>query len=167
MLEGNQRSHINYSKLVDEAMREIAKKILLQVKEEGLKGEHYFIITFLTLNKEVHISQRLLKKYPEEMTIILQHQFESLEIDDEFFTVSLSFDGIRETIKVPFSSLTAIVDPSTKFALQFNSSLYHIDDEQDPLPNSVDDKNLEKKEKLSNKNKVISLDQFRKKKLDV
>lgn len=164
MLEGGYSSFINYSKLVDEAMREIAKKILKQIESEGLKRDHYFLITFLTSQKDVRMSKRLLERYPEEMTIILQHQFDSLAVSDSYFEVSLSFDGIKENITVPFSAFTAIVDPSTKFALQFNTKLVEDDSEDDEVLSQVAD-TKPKSPKTSNKShkqeKVISLDKFR------
>lgn len=172
---GGINSFINYSKLVDEAMRNIARQILFQVEKDGLKGDHYFLITFKTFEENVSISDRLLSRYPEEMTIILQHQFESLIVQDDFFSVSLSFDGIKEKITVPFMSLTAIVDPSTKFALQFNNN------QEDSIREEIYDNsenntqirdNIEKFKKSSPKvtklkksqDKVVSLDQFRKNK---
>jgi uncharacterized protein len=161
----NETGHINYSKLVDNAMRDIAKQILTLIQLEGLKGEHYFLITFLTSNKDVEIPNRIKAKYFPEMTIILQHQFEKLEVHDEYFTVKLSFDGIKETLKIPFTALSSIVDPSTKFALQFNSEEVETNKQPNKIVQNkktstikVNTKNKEPKE-----NKVLVLDNFRKK----
>ncbi|MDX1916744.1 MAG: ClpXP protease specificity-enhancing factor SspB [Rickettsiaceae bacterium] len=147
-------TYINYPKLVEDAMKEIVKKLLKQAVVEGLQGSHYFLLTFLTRVKGVVLSNRLIKKYPSEMTIILQHQYEDLQVTDTTLSVRLSFDGIKETVTIPISALTAFVDPSTRFALQFHPSL---DDEND----TKTAKDQEEEEVNSN---VISLDKFRKKK---
>ncbi len=146
-------TYINYPKLVEDAMKEIVKKLLKQAAIEGLQGAHYFLITFLTHAKNVVISNRLIKKYPTEMTIILQHQYEDLKVTDNQMSVKLSFDGIKENITIPISSLTAFVDPSTRFALQFHPEL---EVEQEVLRDL-------KQDKLANNPKVISLEKFRNK----
>jgi len=163
----NETGQIDYSKLVDNAMREIAKQILKIIELQGLRGEHYFLITFLTSNKDVEIPEKIRARYSPEMTIILQHQFEQLEVSDEYFRVKLSFDGIKESLKIPFSALSSIVDPSTKFALQFNVQQdYETTTNKKPknkkhtLSKNEDgiNKSAEKKE-----DKIIVLDHFRKK----
>ena len=171
-MENNETVYINYSELVDNAMRNIAKDILKEVQKNGLRGSHYFLITFETSMEEVEISNRLKKKYSDEMTIILQHQFEDLDVFEEYFIVKLSFEGIKETIKIPFDALTAIVDPSTKFALQFNTKKEKIDKtEQKKVINQNKDKKVQKQDNqkntnLENENKVLILDNFRNKKSD-
>src|ERR1700735_1884512 len=111
--------YIEYGRLIDEAMRQIVRKSLLLVGEHGLKGDHHFFITFQTKFPGVMISDRLLEKYPEEMTIIIPHQFWELETDERGFSVVLSFDNIHESLVIPFEALTSFADPSVKFGLQF------------------------------------------------
>ncbi|NDB82968.1 MAG: hypothetical protein EB127_09560 [Alphaproteobacteria bacterium] len=132
-------TYINYPKLVEDAMKEIVKKLLNQAAKEGLQGSHYFLLTFLTRAKGVVLSNRLMKKYPTEMTIILQHQYEDLRANEHSMSVKLSFDGIKENVTIPISAPTAFVDPSTRFALQFHPEL---EDETLILYNQVFSSNL-------------------------
>jgi hypothetical protein len=118
---------IDYGKLIDEAMHIIVRKALERVSKEGLPGKHHFFISFLTNYPGVIISENLKKKYPDEMTIVLQHQFESLRVTDKRFDVVLSFDNVKEDIGAPFEALVAFADPSVKFGLQFR----HVDDFDD------------------------------------
>ncbi len=153
-------SYINYPKLVDDAMREIAIKLIKSLEYESLKGDHHFLISFITKFQGAEISERLLHKYPNEMTIVLQHQFEDLKILADGFSVKLSFGGILEKITIPFSSLTAFVDPSTKFALQFNPLLSI----NESIKNTNLPKKIEKKGTEKAKAKILVLDNFRQKK---
>lgn len=118
---------IDYGQLIDDAMHVIVKKALERVVKDGLPGKHHFFISFLTTYPGVSISDALKKKYPEEMTIVLQHQFEGLDVTDIGFSVTLSFDNVKERITIPFDSLAAFADPSVKFGLQFR----HADDFED------------------------------------
>jgi hypothetical protein len=110
---------IDYGKLIDDAMHIIVRNALQRVSKEGLPGKHHFFISFLTSYPGVVLSDTLRKKYPEEMTIVLQHQFESLKVTDKRFDVVLSFDNVKENIGTPFDALLAFADPSVKFGLQF------------------------------------------------
>lgn len=110
---------IDYSILVDNAMHLIVKKSLQIFAASEDRGEHHFFISFVTKHKGVVISDKLHKKYPYEMTIVLQHQFEELQVEEDYFSVYLSFNNEKEKIVIPFSALTAFADPSVKFGLQF------------------------------------------------
>lgn len=110
---------IDYGKLIDDAMHIIVRNALQRVSKEGLPGKHHFFISFLTSYPGVVLSDTLRKKYPDEMTIVLQHQFESLKVTDKRFDVVLSFDNVKENIGAPFDALLAFADPSVKFGLQF------------------------------------------------
>lgn len=110
---------IDYGRLIDDAMHVIVKQALQIIIKSGLPGKHHFFISFLTKFPGVEVSEALKKKYPDEMTIVLQHQFENLHANEQGFGVSLSFDGIKERIYVPFNALVAFADPSVKFGLQF------------------------------------------------
>src|SRR5215471_21339287 len=111
--------HIRYDVLARDALRGVLRRVLSDAAEHGLPGEHHFFITFLSKADGVKLSPRLLAQYPEEMTIILQHQFWDLTVTDDRFEVGLSFSGIPERLVVPFRAITGFADPSVQFVLQF------------------------------------------------
>ena len=110
---------IRYDILAQDALRGVVRKVLSEVSRTGLPGEHHFKISFQTTAPGVRISTRLLAKYPEEMTIVLQHQFRDLEVSEQAFEVGLHFGGVPERIFVPFNAVTAFGDPAVGFQLQF------------------------------------------------
>jgi hypothetical protein len=114
----NDRFH--YDALVDDALRSVVKRALVQVAEKGLPGSHHFYISFRSTDPGVEIPDYLRAKYPEEMTIVLQHQYWDLILYDDAFEVTVSFNKQQERIKVPFMALSAFVDPSVRFGLQFD-----------------------------------------------
>ena len=114
----NDRFH--YDALVDDALRSVVRRVLTQVAYKGLPGSHHFYISFRSTDQGVQLPEYLRAKYPEEMTIVLQHQYWDLIINDEFFEVTVSFNKQQERIKVPFAALSAFVDPSVRFGLQFD-----------------------------------------------
>ena len=111
---------IRYDVLAQEAMRSVVKKVLTEVVRVGLPGEHHFYITFNTQAPGVRISSRLRERYPEEMTIVVQHQFWDLEVNSQSFEIGLAFSGVPERLLVPFGSIKSFVDPSVQFGLQFD-----------------------------------------------
>jgi uncharacterized protein len=114
--------HIRYDVLARDALRGVLRRVLADAAEHGLPGEHHFFITFLSTAEGVKLSPRLLAQYPEEMTIILQHQFWDLVVSEDRFEVGLSFGGIPERLVVPFNALKSFFDPSVQFGLQFEPS---------------------------------------------
>ncbi len=114
--------HIRYDVLAREALRGVLRRVLTDAAAHGLPGEHHFYITFLSKADGVKLSPRLLAQYPEEMTIILQHQFWDLVVTDDKFEVGLSFGGTPERLVVPFSAIKSFFDPSVQFGLQFEPS---------------------------------------------
>lgn len=106
--------------MIDSAMRGVVRDALLHIQREGLPGEHHFFISFQTTYPGVQMSPQLRARYPEEITIVVQHQFWDLKITDELFSIMLSFNNIPEKLVVPFDALTAFADPSIKFGLQFH-----------------------------------------------
>jgi len=114
--------HIRYDVLARDALRGVLRKVLTDAAAHGLPGEHHFFITFVSKAEGVKLSPRLLAQYPDEMTIILQHQFWDLIVSEDRFEVGLSFGGIPERLVVPFSAIKSFLDPSVKFALQFDTS---------------------------------------------
>ncbi|WP_458760085.1 SspB family protein [Afipia sp. TerB] len=113
---------IRYDVLARDALRGVLRRVLVDAAEHGLPGEHHFYITFLSHAEGVKISPRLLSQYPQEMTIILQHQFWDLVVTDDRFEVGLSFGGIPERLVVPFSAIKSFFDPSVQFGLQFETA---------------------------------------------
>jgi uncharacterized protein len=111
--------HIRYDVLARDALRGVLRRVLTDAAEHGLPGEHHFFITFLSTADGVKLSPRLLAQYPEEMTIILQHQFWDLVVTEDRFEVGLSFGGIPERLVVPFAAIKSFLDPSVQFGLQF------------------------------------------------
>ena len=113
--------HLRYDILAQEALRGMVRGVLADVAKKGLPGEHHFYVTFDTRAEGVRLSPRLLEQYPEQVTIVLQHQFWDLKVTDVEFEVGLSFSGVAERLVVPFAAITAFVDPSVQFALQFET----------------------------------------------
>ncbi|MEW6450643.1 MAG: ClpXP protease specificity-enhancing factor SspB [Pseudomonadota bacterium] len=113
--------HIRYDILAQDALRGLVRRVLTDAGKKGLPGDHHFFITFNTQHDAVRLSPRLREQYPEEMTIVLQHQFWDLKITDEAFEVGLSFSGVAERLYIPFEAITAFADPSVQFALQFET----------------------------------------------
>ena len=114
--------HIRYDVLARDALRGVLRRVLTDAAEHGLPGEHHFFITFLSTADGVKLSPRLLAQYPEEMTIILQHQFWDLVVTEDRFEVGLSFGGIPERLVVPFAATKSFLDPSVQIGLQFEPS---------------------------------------------
>ncbi|MHB2167540.1 SspB family protein [Alsobacter sp. R-9] len=113
---------IRYDLLVQDALKGVVRKVLTDAAEKGLPGDHHFYVSFRTDDPGLRMSQRLREKYPEEMTIILQHQFWDLAVTEHAFEVGLSFSGIPERLLVPFDALTGFFDPSVQFGLKFELS---------------------------------------------
>jgi hypothetical protein len=115
-------SLLPYDQWMEEAMRGVVSRALSHVAEEGLPGQHHFYITFRTNYPGVVIPPRLLAKYPEEMTIVLQHQYDRLYVDDaaKLFGVGLSFGGVLSPLTIPFAAISAFVDPHVQYGLRFN-----------------------------------------------
>ena len=111
---------IDYQALAQDAMRGIVRTVLLRIAKTGLPGEHHFYIAFKTDAPGVVLSKRLREKYPEEMTVVLQHRFWDLLVADDRFEVKLTFDSIPERLVVPFAAIKVFFDPSVPYGLQFD-----------------------------------------------
>ncbi|MBZ6075256.1 SspB family protein [Microvirga puerhi] len=110
---------IRYDLLVQDALKGVVRKVLIDAAKDGLPGEHHFYISFQTDFPGVRLSNRLREKYPQEMTIVLQHQFWDLNITEHTFEIGLSFSGVPERLLIPFDALTGFFDPSVQFGLKF------------------------------------------------
>jgi hypothetical protein len=113
--------HIRYDILTQDALRGVVRTVLEDAARNGLPGEHHFYIAFDTRADGVKLSQRMRAQYPEEMTVVLQHQFWDLVVTDEQFEVGLSFGGVPERVVVPYAAIKSFVDPSVQFGVQFET----------------------------------------------
>ena len=111
--------HIRYDILTQDALRSVVRTVLEDAARNGLPGEHHFYVAFDTRADGVKLSQRMRTQYPEEMTVVLQHQFWDLVVTDDQFEVGLSFGGVPERVVVPFAAIKSFVDPSVQFGVQF------------------------------------------------
>lgn len=117
-------SLIPYDEIVPEALRAVVGRVLGQIQHDGmLPGDHHFYITFKTGAPGVDIPSHLIARFPDEMTIVLQHKFWDLKVHDDAFEVGLTFSGVPARLFIPFSAITAFVDPAVNFALQFQVQL--------------------------------------------
>ncbi|MBX3498940.1 MAG: hypothetical protein KF889_05800 [Alphaproteobacteria bacterium] len=110
---------LQYDALVDDALRSVVRRVLSMIAADGLPGAHHFYISFRTTAPGVEMPDYLREKYPDDMTIVLQHQYWGLEVGEESFEVTVSFNKRNERLKVPFAAMLAFVDPSVRFGLQF------------------------------------------------
>jgi len=113
------RDTLQYDKMVEGALRGVVREALIYVSKNGLPGNHHFYLTFRTDHPGVDISDALRAQYPNDMTVVLQHQYWGLEVNDDHFVVNLSFSNMPERLQVPYAALMSFVDPSVKFGLQF------------------------------------------------
>jgi hypothetical protein len=173
---------IRYDILVQDALRGVVRKVLSEVARTQLPGDHHFFISFGTTAPGVRVSTRLLAQYPEEMTIVLQHQYWDLVVTEHSLEVGLSFNGIPERLFIPFTAVKGFADPSVGFQLQFAVATPPANREETaaspvaapPKPVATLEKKAEPAKQEATKDKddepaqpaaaqVVSLDAFRKK----
>ncbi|MBF9033560.1 hypothetical protein HKCCE2091_04850 [Rhodobacterales bacterium HKCCE2091] len=145
-----------------EALRGLIQRVLADVAENGLPGEHHFFITFDTRHPGVSLASWLLDRYPEEMTIVIQHWYEGLSVDDDGFDITLNFGDRPEPLRIPFGALLTFVDPSVEFGLRFETRGSAEGDDPDDLPPDDDGPEGEPDEGEAHDAEVVSLDSFRK-----
>jgi len=138
---------IRYDLLTQQALRGVVRNVLTDTAKKGLPGDHHFYISFDTKADGVHMSDRLRAQYPDEMTIILQHQFWDLKVSDDEFEVGLSFGGVPERLTVPFAAINGFFDPSVQFGLQFEEV---AEGEERPAPANAQEPVSKKKRSSSN-----------------
>ena len=156
---------MHYEAMAQDALRGVVRSALKRAASpEGLPGAHHFYITFKTDAPGVSAPPDLLAKYPEEMTIVLQHQYRDLAPGETFFTVTLKFGGQPKRLSVPYAAVSRFYDPSVQFLLQFEPGPESADDEAEGDPPRADaDAPSPPATAESEAPKVVSLDQFRKK----
>ncbi len=157
---------IAYGRLMHHAMRGLIQTVLTDVSERGLPGDHHFFITFDTTQDGVAIADWLRDRYPEEMTIVIQHWYDGLEVDDDGFSITLNFGDSPEPLRVPFDSILTFVDPSVEFGLRFESTDAPDDGPEDEPPSPGDDVSDDEEAEVpppaTHDAEVVSLDRFRK-----
>jgi hypothetical protein len=125
--------------MVHTALRGVAREALARTARDGLSGEHYFHVSFRTGAPGVLLPNHLVAKYPDEMLIVLQHQFWDLDVREQYFSVTLSFDSKPQAVTIPFAALTSFSDPSIKFGLRFDPALVAPPDETAKTPAPLQD----------------------------
>jgi hypothetical protein len=153
---------LDYPRLVHDALRDVVRRALAQVAEEGLPGEHHFVLAFKTGEPGVRVPAFLRDLHPEEMTVVLQHQFWDLEVDREAFSVTLLFGGARHRLTVPFAALTAFADPSVPIGLQFEPPA-EVAEAAGAVPEGAEAGQRTVGEGAADAAQVVRIDRFRKK----
>ena len=155
---------IDYGGMMRRAMQRLIADVLQAVATEGLPGGHHFFITFDTRDSGVEMADWLRERYPEEMTIVIQHWFENLEVTDEGFRITLNFGNSPEPLYVPFDALRTFVDPSVEFGLRFEN---HDEDDDEDEDEDEDESDIDLEDEPGQDGpktgaEVVSLDKWRK-----
>ncbi len=161
---------IDYGTLMHSAMRGLIRQVLGDVAQGGLPGEHHFFISFNTLHPGVQIADWLAERFPEDMTIVLQHWFEDLQVDESGFSVTLNFGDNPERLRIPFDAILTFVDPSVEFGLRFETQAENADQaakggaDAAPTEGPAEAPEAEAPEASEKEHdaEVVSLDSFRK-----
>ena len=152
---------IEYGNLMHDAMRGLIRQVLLDVAANGLPGNHHFFITFDTAHPDAELADWLSDRYPGEMTVVMQHWDDKLEVTEEGFSVTLNFGDAPEPMYIPYDAIRTFVDPSVEFGLKFEQQEPGQSDEDEDLPQQ-DESELEVEEEAPKAAEVVSLDSFRK-----
>ena len=160
MSDETPESLIPYDEIVQDALRAVVGRVLGEVEQTGgLPGDHHFYITFKTRAPGVSIPKHLLERFPDEMTIVIQHRFWDLKVEEDDFTVGLSFGGVPATLHVPFAAVTQFHDPAVEFSLTFHANAApELSQEHEAAENDAP-----KPEKADDGSNVVSVDFTRKK----
>ncbi len=156
---------IDYGNLMHRAMRGLIQDVLERVAREGLPGAHHFFITFDTMHPDVEIADWLSDRYPDEMTVVMQHWFDNLEVTDEGFSVTLNFGDSPEPLYIPYDAIKTFVDPSVEFGLRFETQ---GDEDEDDAADDAPEAPMEEmaepeaEDAKPREAEVVSLDRFRK-----
>ena len=155
-----QKPGIDYGGMMHRAMQRLIADVLRGVAENGLVGEHHFFITFDTREDGVQMADWLRERYPEEMTIVIQHWFDNLTVHDDSFDITLNFGNAPEPLHIPFDALRTFVDPSVEFGLRFETQSDEDDDASDDDEGGIEIEDAEESPRPSGE--VVSLDKWRK-----
>jgi len=152
---------IDYGNLMHQAMRGLIKTVLRDVAKNGLPGAHHFFITFDTGHPDVELADWLSDRYPGEMTVVMQHWFDNLDVGEDGFAITLNFGDSPEPLYIPYDAIKTFVDPSVEFGLRFESA-EEEDEAEDPLPDNADEVQDADAHDARPDAEVVSLDSFRK-----
>ena len=157
---------IDYGNLMHTAMRGLIKTVLQDIAQNGLPGAHHFFITFDTAHPDAELADWLADRYPGEMTVVMQHWFDNLDVGDDGFAVTLNFGEAPEPLFIPYDSIKTFVDPSVEFGLRFESTEDEEDDAEDdaPIPAATNSDLVQEDAETAEKAdaQIVSLDSFRK-----
>ena len=154
---------IDYGNLMHEAMRGLIRKVLDDVVERGLPGNHHFFITFDTDHPDAELADWLSDRYPGEMTVVMQHWFDNLQVNDDGFAITLNFGDAPEPLYIPYDAIRTFVDPSVEFGLRFEQQEGEENEEDaEDTPETEELTLAEVPEEGTGKAEVVSLDSFRK-----
>lgn len=153
---------IDYGALMHDAMRGLIRRVLGDVAKSGLPGDHHFFISFDTNHPGVAIAPWLHDRYPEDMTIVLQHWFDALEVREDGFSVTLNFGESQEPLVVPWGAMKTFVDPSVEFGFRFERQDSDDDDEIEPIEEAPFAEMEEEPAPARKDAEIVSLDKFRK-----
>lgn len=158
-------STIDYGNLMHRAMRGLIQEVLTDIQKDGLPGQHHFFVTFDTMHPDVEIADWLSDRYPGEMTVVIQHWFDNLNVTNEGFTITLNFGDNPETLYIPYDAIKTFVDPSVEFGLRFETQDEEGDTPRQDAEEAPMDEMVEPEDEEGDSPKeaeVVSLDQFRK-----
>lgn len=167
---------IDYGNLMHNAMRGLIRQVLENVRKDGLPGDHHFFITFDTMHPDVELADWLSDRYPEEMTVVIQHWFDNLEVNEDSFSITLNFGDSPEPLFIPYDAIRTFVDPSVEFGLRFETQETDEDaledeDDLDPVASDVSEfsaapvkasQDETSDDSAPKEAEIVSLDQFRK-----
>ncbi len=152
---------IDYGNLMHRAMRGLIQDVLRDVARDGLPGQHHFFITFNTMHPDVEIADWLSDRYPDEMTVVMQHWYDNLDVTDEGFSVTLNFGDSPEPLYIPYDAIRTFVDPSVEFGLRFETQ-DDEDEDESPAAEPADEPETEVEAEPHRDAEIVSLDNFRK-----
>lgn len=153
---------IDYGILMHRAMRGLIREVMEGVRDHGLPGEHHFFVTFDTKHEDAKLAVWLTDRYPEEMTVVIQHWFDNLEVTDEGFGITLNFGDDPEDLYIPYDAIKTFVDPSVEFGLRFETQEDNDAEVTELTPQDEDQSESSEPEKPETDAEVVSLDSFRK-----
>lgn len=158
---------IDYGNLMHDAMRSLIRDVLLDIADNGLPGAHHFFITFDTSHPDAELADWLSDRYPGEMTVVMQHWYDNLEVTNDGFSITLNFGDAPEPLYIPYDAIRTFVDPSVEFGLRFEQQEEEddkksiLEDMEAPLP-QTEESELEVEEEPAKAAEIVSLDSFRK-----
>ena len=155
---------IDYGNLMHEAMRGLIRKVLQDVSDNGLPGNHHFFITFDTSHPDAELADWLSDRYPGEMTVVMQHWYDGLDVGDDGFAITLNFGDAPEPLYIPYDAIRTFVDPSVEFGLRFEQQESEEEAEEDDVEalEQTEEAELEVAEPPAKDAEIVSLDSFRK-----